>query len=82
MIYSNCIIIQKDAIAVDIDNYINQQVLLAKDKFVDRVKAIDELSRAQSGSLQFITKIFENARSELKIVARDRYNALFTALLG
>jgi len=71
--------IRKDAMAVEIDTYVNHLVLLAKDKFVDRVKAIDELNKAQSGSLQYITEIFENAKAELKKTARDRYNALFTA---
>ena len=48
---------RKDAMAVEIDTYINHLVLMAKDKFVDRLKAIDELSKVQSGSLQYITEI-------------------------
>ena len=70
---------RKDAMAVEIDTYINHLVLMAKDKFVDRLKAIDELSKVQSGSLQYITEIYENARAELKTTAREHYNSLFTA---
>ena len=70
---------KKDAMAVEIDTYINHLVLLAKDKFVDRLKAIDELSKVQSGSLQYITEIYENAKAELKTTAREHYNSLFTA---
>ena len=70
---------RKGAMAVEIDTYINHLVLMAKDKFVDRLKAIDELSKVQSGSLHYITEIYENARAELKTTARERYNSLFTA---
>jgi hypothetical protein len=70
---------RKDSMAVEIDNYINYLIQLAKDKFVDRLKAIDELNKFQSGSLGSITEIYERARAELKMTARDRYNNLFTA---
>lgn len=71
---------RKDAMATEIDTYINHLVLLAKNKFADRLRASDDLTDAQSqGSMQFITEIFENARAELKATARDRYDAMFTA---
>lgn len=70
---------KKDAMAAEIDTYINHWVSLAKGKLLTRSKAIDELNRSQSGSLQSITEIFETAKSELKTKARDSYNALFTA---
>lgn len=72
---------KKDTMAAEIDSYLEQLVLIAKDKFVERMRAIDDLSKAQSkgGSIQSITEIFENGKSELKKTARDRYNALFSA---
>lgn len=71
---------RKDAMATEIDTYINRLIVLARNKFVDRLRAADDLSDAQSqGSIQSITEIFETAKAELKATARERYNALFTA---
>ena len=70
---------KKDALATDIYRYVNHLAMMAKDTLVDRAMAIYDSSQIQSGSLQQITEIYENARAELKTIARDRYNALFTA---
>ena len=70
---------RKDAMAVEIDTYIQHLVLLAKDKFVDRIRTIDELSRERLVSLEDITEIYQDARANLITTARDRYNSLFTA---
>jgi len=72
---------KKDTMAAEIDSYLEQLILVAKDKFVERMRAIDDLSKSQSksGSIQYITEIFENGKAELKKTARDRYNALFSA---
>ena len=72
---------RKDAMATEIDTFINHLVLLAKNKFIDRLKAADDLSDTQSqkGSIQSITELFEKAKAELKTTARDRYGAMFTA---
>ena len=73
--------VNKDTMATEIDSYIEHLVLIAKDKFVERMRAIDDLNKAQSqgGSKQSITEIYENGKSELKKTARDRYNTLFSA---
>jgi hypothetical protein len=72
---------KKDTMAAEIDSYLEQLILVAKDKFIERMHAIDDLSKSQSkgGSIQYITEIFENGKFELKKTARDRYNALFSA---
>lgn len=70
----------KDAMAVEIDTYINDLVFLARNKFVDRLRAIDDLNEAQSqGSIQTITEIYEKSKSELETKALYHQNALFTA---
>lgn len=71
---------KKDAMAVEIDSYLKHLILLAKDKLINREKAIDDLSNTQSeGSLEYITEIYENGKAELNTTAKDRYNDLFTA---
>ncbi len=69
----------KDAMAIEIDTYINRHVLSAKDKFAERLRAIDELSKVQSVSLQDMTELYDSAKAELKTLALDIENALFTA---
>ena len=72
--------LRKDAMAAEIDAYISHLILLAKNKFVDKVREADDLNDAQpQSSIQAITEIFENAVSELKSVAKNHYNILFAA---
>ena len=68
----------KDAMAKAIDTHIADLVRMAKDKFQNRLNAIDELSKAHSSSLQYIAEIYENGRAELKATARKHYGSLFT----
>ena len=71
---------KKDAMAVEIDSYLKHLILMAKDKLLNREKAIDDLSQIQSeGSLEYITEIYENGKADLNTTAKDRYNDLFTA---
>ena len=39
---------KKDAMAVEIDSYLKHLILMAKDKLLNREKAIDDLSQIQS----------------------------------
>lgn len=72
--------LRKDAMAAEIDTYISHLILLAKNKFVDKVREADDLNDAQpQSSIQAITEIFENATSELKSVAKNYYNTLLAA---
>lgn len=69
----------KDAIAVEIDTYIKHLILLAKDKFEDRLRTIDDINKVNLISLESIKEIYENTLKELKTTARHRYNELFAA---
>ena len=68
----------KDSMAVEIDSYIVEIVTLAKDKLVDRLRAMASLSNHQSTDIRNeIAQIYENAKNEIWLRARDYYNDLF-----
>lgn len=68
----------KDGMAVEIDSYMTQVVSIAKDKLVDRLRAIHELSTNQNaGNKSEIVAIFESGSNDLWASAKDYYNDLF-----
>ena len=69
----------KDATAVAIDNYLNNLIRLAKDKFDDRLRAIESLTKSEAKDpIQAITELYERAKNELRIAARGYYSELLT----
>ena len=69
---------KKDALAAEIDAYINYLISLAKTKLLEKNRAIKDLSESQSqGSIQDITEIYETATKELTATARNFYDRMF-----
>ena len=72
---------QKDSLAKDIDAYLHELIFLAKDKLHSRLKAIEELNSIQSieGSIQSIQELYNKAKAEITVIARERAGDLFSA---
>ena len=62
----------KDAMAEEVDSYLNQAISLAKEKVADHLHGIDELSITQSKwPQQQETEILYSITSELKTTTRN-----------
>lgn len=70
----------KDATASAIDAYLNKAILQARDKYIDLLKAMDDLSKTQSEPpVQELTKLYEDGKARLEVTFRGHSNALFSA---
>ena len=66
----------KDVIATDIDSYISQLISMAKDKYQNRIRAIEDLTNTQTdGSSEVITELFSNGVSNIRTTARRSLGA-------